>query len=547
MSVSPSLVVANCALPLTGPGRYAVEIDGGRFTRIVPMEEWSPTGSEQIDAAGRSVLPGFTDAHVHLVESGIELARCDLSTSRSREHALEMIGDYLERRPEVPWVVGRGWSLDHFTDAGTMRDDLDRVTGDRPAYISNKDGHSAWVNTAALQLAGVTDATENPTGGIIERDSSGRPSGLLHESAMLLVAELIPPLDEQTRFEGLIAGQEHFFSLGVTGWQEAIVGDFVPTTDVEDSYRRAIDTGALRGQVTANFWLPRVNPAAAIPGFLERSKVFENDDQFRIGAVKVMYDGVCETLTGAVSKPYLDGAEQPNFGITFFEHEELGPVLRELDRLGFDVHAHVIGDRAIDEVLTLIEDILATAPMRERRHQFAHLQLLSEDLISRMAVAGVIANIQPFWAQNDAQMEEMTLPFLAPELHTHQYAFRSLERAGVPLAFGSDWPVTTPNPMDWIHVAVNRSYPGDSAAALLPEEALSRESALRAATSGAAFAARQEDIRGEIREGLIADLVILASDLDDVPDDGLYAVRVDTTIARGEVVFSRENGEASKG
>ena len=537
-----ALTIIDCTLPLLDGGRdrFAVRIEGDRIAGVTPMSEAAASG-ETFDARGRSVLPAFTDAHVHLVESGIELARCDLSSSISRTDALRLIAEYCDRAAD-PWIVGRGWSLDHFADTRTMLADLDSVTGERPAYLSNKDGHSAWVNSAALRLAGISTGTSDPEGGRIERDASGAPIGLLHESAMLLVAELIPALDDETRFQGLLAGQRHFFSLGITGWQEAIVGDFVPTTDVERCYRRAIDSGRLLGQVTGNLWLPRSDPGGAVEQLVERRAAFADEERFRASGVKIMYDGVCETLTGAVSIPYLDGAEgtaTPNRGITFFDPAELAPVVAELDRAGFDLHAHVIGDRATDEMLTMIEGALADAPARDRRHQLAHLQVLNPELIARMERAGIIANVQPYWAQGDAQMMEMTLPFLDPSLHTHQYAFRSLERAGVPLAFGSDWPVTTPDPFAWIHVAVNRSYPGDSTEPFLPHEALSRRSALLAATSGSAHAVRQDDLRGRIEPGLLADLVVLDSDLTEVPDEDLHGVRVDATFARGVPVFGR--------
>lgn len=535
-----SLTLVNCALPLAeAPGPYAIRVEGERIVDVSPMEDAAPVRGEIYDARGRSVLPGMTDAHVHLVESGIELARCDLSASRSREHASRLIADYCSGHPGEPWIVGRGWSLDHFSEVGTMLAALDALTGDRPAYLSNKDGHSAWVNSAALRLAGIDRATPDPAGGRIERGADGRPVGLLHEGAMLLVADLIPPLDDDARFAGLLAGQRRFFSLGITGWQEAIVGDFVPTTDVERCYRRAIDEGALLGQVTGNLWLPRTDPAGSVEGLIARRAAFAGEAQFRAGGVKIMYDGVCETLTAAVSHPYLDPADPGNRGITFFDPAELAPVVRELDRAGFDLHAHVIGDRAIDEFLSMVEAAQLENPGRERRHQLAHLQVLRPDLIERMAAAGVIANVQPYWAQADAQMDEMTLPFLAPELRDLQYPFRSFELAGIPLAFGSDWPVTTPNPFDWIHVAVNRAYPGDSAEPFLPSEALSRSSALRAATSGGAHAVRQDELRGAIEPGLLADLVVLGADLDEVDDADLHAVAPEATFARGRLVFER--------
>ncbi|MBN9613247.1 MAG: amidohydrolase, partial [Actinobacteria bacterium] len=480
-ATTAGLTLINCALPLVDDsGLHAIRVEGERIVSIRPMAEARPATGDIYDAAGRSVIPGMTDAHVHLVESGIELARCDLSSSRSRSHAAELIAAYCANHPDEGWIVGRGWSLDHFTEVGTMLAELDRLTGDRPAYLSNKDGHSAWVNSAALRLAGIDAATPDPAGGRIDRHADGSPLGLLHEGAMLLVAELIPPLDDETRFAGLLAGQRHFFSLGITGWQEAIVGDFVPTTDIERCYRRAVDEGALLGQMTGNLWVPRSDPAGAIDDLIARRAAFAGEDRIRMSGAKIMYDGVCETLTAAVSIPYLDAADPSNRGITFFDPEELAPVVRELDRAGFDLHAHVIGDRAIDEFLSMLEAAQAVNPRWERRHQLAHLQVLRPDLVDRMAAAGVIANVQPYWAQADAQMVDMTLPFLAPGLHELQYPFRSFERAGIPLAFGSDWPVTTPNPFSWVHVAVNRSYPGDSSTPFLPHEALSLRSALLA-------------------------------------------------------------------
>ncbi len=537
------LTLINCALPLADdPGLHAIRVEDRRIVEVVPMPDARPAGDDVFDARGRSVIPGMTDAHVHLVESGIELARCDLSGSRSREHAMRLIAEYCESHPDERWIVGRGWSLDHFAEVDTMLAALDAITGDRPAYLSNKDGHSAWVNSAALRLAGVVAGGADPAGGRIERGADGAPLGLLHEGAMLLVADLIPPLDDETRFAGLLAGQRRFFSLGITGWQEAIVGDFVPTTDVERSYRRAIDEGVLLGQVTGNLWLPRTDPAGAIDGLIARRAAFAGEERFRASGVKVMYDGVCETLTAAVSQPYLDPADPGNRGIRFFDPEELAPIVVELDRAGFDLHAHVIGDRAIDEFLAMVETARRVNPAWERRHQLAHLQVLRADLIERMAVAGVIANIQPYWAQADAQMKDLTLPFLAPDLRGLQYPFRSFEQAGIPLALGSDWPVTTPNPFDWIHVAVNRAYPGDSSEPFQPAETISRRSALLAATRGGAHAVRQDDLRGAIEPGLLADLVVLDTDLGSVDDADLHAVTADATFARGRLVFERAAG-----
>jgi predicted amidohydrolase YtcJ len=530
--------LVNCDLPLLDiGGLHAVSVANGTITAVVPMAEhhWA-SNAAVFDAHGRSVIPAFTDAHVHLVESGVELARCDLSATGSRDEALARIADYCAHS-DADWIIGRGWSLDHFEDTGRMLGELDAITGARPAYLANKDGHSAWVNSAALARAGVDDRTADPAGGRIERDADGRALGLLHESAMQLVSELMPPMDEATRLAGLRAGQRHLLSLGVTGWQEAIVGDFVPTTNVFGTYLTALERGEIVGQATGNLWLPREHPEQALPEFIAARERVAPNDHLALNGVKVMYDGVCETFTAAISQPYTDDT-QTNSGLTFFEPAQLTPIMRDIDSAGFDIHVHAIGDRATDEILTVFESFMRGAPARDHRHQIAHLQITNSSLIDRMAALGIIANVQPYWAQSDAQMTQMTLPYLAESLRATQYQFRSMARAGVSLAFGSDWPVTTPNPMDWIHVAVNRDYPGDTDGPFLPEEALSVRMAFEAATSGAARAARQ-DARGVIEPGRQGDLVVLDRTLAEVPNEELHDVSVAATIVRGDVVFER--------
>ncbi|MGB3486289.1 MAG: amidohydrolase [Mycobacterium sp.] len=529
--------LVNCDLPfLDVTGLQAISVTNGAIAAVEPMTAHHGARTTVFDARGRSVIPAFTDAHVHLVESGVELARCDLSATGSRDQALARIAAYCANS-DAEWIIGRGWSLDHFEDTSRMLGELDAITGARPAYLANKDGHSAWVNSAALARAGVDERTADPAGGRIERDADGAALGLLHESAMQLVSELMPPMDEATRLAGLWAGQQHLLSLGVTGWQEAIVGDFVPTTDVFATYLTALERGDIIGRATGNLWLPREHPEQALPQFIAARERVEPNDHLALNGVKVMYDGVCETFTAAISQPYADDA-QTNSGLTFFEPAQLAPIMADIDRAGFDIHVHAIGDRATDEILTVFESFLRGAPARDHRHQIAHLQITNAALIDRMAALGIIANVQPFWAQADAQMTQMTLPYLAESLRATQYQFRSMMRAGVSLAFGSDWPVTTPNPMDWIHVAVNRDYPGETDGPFLPEEALSRAMAFEAATSGAARAARQ-DARGVIAPGRQADLVVLDRPLAEVPDKELYDVSVAATIARGNVVFER--------
>jgi predicted amidohydrolase YtcJ len=529
-------LVLNCDLPLSDHGELSVvELIDGTIAGVRSMSECpSRSGASVIDAGGRSVLPAFTDAHVHVVESGIELMRCDLSGVAGRAETLAAIAAYCSSPAATGWIIGRGWALADFHDTSTMLQELDDLTADRPAYLANRDGHSAWVNSTALRLAGVTAATPDPAGGRIERRADGTLAGVLHESAMQLVSELLPALDPATRRAGLLAGQQRLLSFGVTGWQEAIVGDFVPTTDVLSTYLDVAASGELVGRATGNLWVPRTGFGDAARRFAEVRAAVPAGSRFQATGAKVMYDGVCETFTAATSRPYLADTEYPH-GLTFFDKDELRPVFADLDAAGFDIHVHAIGDRAIADTVELLEAV----PGRRdgRRHQIAHLQLTNPDLIRRMSRARIIANIQPLWAHADEQMLEATLPFLDPALAAHQYEFASMANAGVELAVGSDWPVSTPNVLEQLHVAVNRAVP-DAPAPFAPEERLSRRQALLAATAGSAHASRQ-DGRGRLEPGFEADLAILDTTLSRVADDELRDVTVAVTVAGGRVAFER--------
>ncbi|WP_458317474.1 amidohydrolase [Mycolicibacterium brisbanense] len=535
MSNTERTLFVDAELPLTGTtDRWGILVEDHHISAVVPMADVPSTlGVHVIDVAGAAVLPGMTDAHVHAVESGVELMRCDLSDTVSRDDALATIARYVTDNPDADWIVGRGWSLSHFRYTDTMLESLDRITGARPAYLSNRDGHSAWVNSAALRLAGITADIADPPGGRIERLPDGSPAGLLHESAMQLVSGLLPQLDDQARMAGLLAAQSRLLSLGVTGWQEAIVGDFVPTTDVLSVYRRAADTGELLTRVTGNLWVPRTEFSDCVETFVGLRAEVPATSRFQLTGAKIMYDGVCETFTAAVSVPYRTGTEYPT-GLTFFDKSELQPIVIALDRAGFDLHFHAIGDRAVADTVEMLEATDGTG----RRHQIAHLQLTNPGLIQRMAAKGIIANIQPFWAQNDDQMTDMALPYLPAELFAHQYEFATMAHCGVQLANGSDWPVSSPNPFDQIHVAVNRSYPG-SGDTFFPAERLTRRDALVAGTAGSAYASRQESVRGSLSPGLEADLVVLEGPLSNVADDDLHTVRVAQTYVNGQLAFER--------
>jgi predicted amidohydrolase YtcJ len=415
-------------------------------------------------------------------------------------------------------------------------------------FLSNRDHHAAWVNSRALEIAGVTSATPDPSDGRIERDPHGEPVGTLQEGAMDLVERHTPrpSLDEQRA--AILEGQRYLHALGVTAWQEAIVGRYAVMPDCFDGYVSLSDAGELTARVVGALWLERGRSIEdQIDGLLgRRSRAM--DGRFRATTVKIMLDGVVESLTAAMLEPYLDADGRPSGerGLEYFEPEELRAAVVRLDAEGFQIHIHAIGDRAVRDGLDAIEAARAANGMSDGRHHLAHLQIVHPDDVPRFAPLGVVANAQPLWACHDPQMDELTEPFLRDERLGWMYPFGSLARAGARLAFGSDWPVSSPDPLAEIHVAVNRRMaPGYAYGApgedepLLPEEALDLERSLAAATLGSAYVNHLDDETGSIEVGKAADLVVLSQDLFAVGPEAIGETRADLTLVDGSVVFER--------
>ncbi len=525
------------------PWAEAVAIRGGRIVAVGAdgdVRGLVGRGSEVVDLRGRMVLPGFQDAHVHPVGGGLNRLRCDLSDLHSREGYLRRIREYAGEHPDA-WILGGGWAMDVFPGGTPARDDLDAVVPDRPVFLPNRDGHSAWVNSKALELAGITRDAPDPPDGRIERDARGEPRGTLHEGAMGLVERLIPPPTPAELVKALVAAQQYLHSLGITAWQDAIVGRYATLPDAYDAYLELAEEGRLTARVVGALWWERDRGEEQVEGLLER-RARATAGRFRASTVKIMQDGVCENFTAAMLQPYLgrDGRPTGNRGISFVDPEALGHHVTRLDREGFQVHFHAIGDRAVREALDAVEAARRANGMNDHRHHIAHLQVVHPDDLPRFRTLGVVANAQPLWAVLDAQMTELTLPFLGPERSAWQYPFASLFRAGATLAFGSDWPVSSPNPLEELHVAVNRALPGrpeTAAEPFLPHEGLDLPVAIAAFTMGSAYVNHLEGQTGSVEVGKLADLVVLDRNLFEAGPEAIASARVLLTLVEGRPVF----------
>ena len=471
---------------------------------------------------------------------------------RSRQDCLDAIAAYSATLPRDAWVLGGGWSMSGFPGGTPTAADLDTVTGGRPAFLPNRDHHSAWVNTAALTLAGVTVRTPDPPDGRIERDYAGLPTGALHDGAMRLVADYVPAPGAAELTAALLAAQRYLHSLGITSIQDACVGEAgeLGMPDAFDTYRRAAADRLLTCRVTGSLWWDRARGLHQVPDLQTRREAADGGGYFRATTVKLMLDGVCETFTAAMGTPYLDGHghQTDHAGNLFIEPAELAEAVGLLADLGFQLHFHAIGDRAITAALDALAGL--TAPQRASgRHHVAHLQFISPPDLDRFARLGVVANFQPLWACEDEQNTELTVPFVGPERDRLAVPDRRRcsggERASRSAATGPFPAPTRCRRCTWRSTA--SCLPGSASRArpettrpLLPAEAITVDAAIEAFTAGVAYVNHEEDVAGTLAPGMLADVAVLDQDLYVIPPGEIGGTSVAMTIASGQVVHGDE-------
>lgn len=512
-------------------GDVAVATAGGIIETVGPTDEVLSTLSrdaELVDLNGRMLTPGFQDAHIHPVTGGLIRMRCDLESAADATEAIQMIAAYAAANPEAEWIIGGGWKYRWFDGGNPTAASIDQITH-RPIYLEVADGHSSWVNSAALRLAGVDRSTPDPLDGIIVRNPDGAPSGTLHEGAMDLVARVVPPDTPADLEQALLTSQDYLLGLGITAWQDAWV-----TPEIDAAYRSLDASGSLKVRVRGALWWERERGMEQLREIVERAA--EPTDHYVPRTVKLMLDGVCENFTASMLEPFLDanGHTTENRGIDFIEPGALPEIVTRIDTAGLQCHFHALGDRAVRHALDAIEATIAANGPRDRRPHLAHLQIVDPEDIPRFAHLGAAANIQPLWAVAGTTMKKMTEPFLGPERSTHQYPFGSLHRTGARLAMGSDWSVSTPDVLQQVAVAVNRNSPGTGIQeTFLPEQRLDVNTALASATEGAAYVNYFDHDSGRITPGARADLAVISGD---PRSQAIHELAVDMTVLGGEVV-----------
>jgi len=530
------LVLVGDVCPVDASGRRAraVAIEGDRIVAVGTEDEVRDrVGAADEVVRGACIVPGFQDAHVHAAFAGRILLNVNLDDLATRDAYLERIATFAGEHPDFPWIVGGAWSNPVFQATGGPRAaDLDVVVADRPVFLMNADTHAAWVNTKALEAGAITSSTTDPWDGYYVRDADGMPTGCLQEGAAYSFwSEVVPRASLDDWRAAIRVAQERLHALGITGWQDAWV-----ESDLLRAYRTLDDGGELHARVVTALWWDRHRGVEQIEGFVDR-RAWGSGGNVHASTVKIMLDGCPETCTASMLAPY-EGTfgQEHDRGIQFVDAEVLNEAVERLDSLGFQVHQHALGDRAARSALDALETARRANGANDLRHHIAHLQVPDPADVPRLREVGAVANMQPFWAQPDPLIETMTKPRVGDRAD-RLYPIGDLQRTGAMLAFGSDWPVSTPDPFLQMEVAVTRRAPGSSEGpVLVAAQGIDLDAALAAFTRGSAFVNHDDDA-GSIQPGKRADLAVLDRNPFDGPANRIATTRVAMTVAAGLVVY----------
>lgn len=480
-----------------------------------------------IDAAGRLVTPGFIDSHVHFLQGGFNLSSVQLRDAKTKVEFVSRIKAFAATVPEGTWIQGGDWDHELWGGALPRADWIDAVTPKHPVAVNRLDGHMVLANHAAMSAAGVTKATREVEGGSIVRDAGGEPTGIFKDNASSLIERVIPDPTPEMSDRALRTAMDYVASNGVTsvhhmgGWSDVA------------TFRRAHDGANLKTRIYASVPLATWERLRDTIARKELGPDGRGDAWLRIGGLKGFVDGSLGSHTAAFHEPFADAPKDK--GLFVNTPESLYNWISEADRAGLHVIVHAIGDRANATLLDIYERVARENGPRDRRFRIEHAQHLAPVDIPRFAALGVIPAMQPYHAIDDGRWAEKVI---GPERIRTTYAFRSLLDAKAVLAFGSDWYVAPPVPLLGIYAAVTRrtideKHPGG----WVPEQKISVEEALRAYTSGAAYAEFAETDKGILAPGRLADLAIIDQDLFSIPPERIREAKVVMTIAGGRVVF----------
>ena len=494
-----------------------------------------------VNLDGKMLMPGFQDAHVHPVDSGMTFNQCAVFDLPQLDDLLDAIKKCVDERPDADWIVGAGWYVSTFAPTGIPNKQmLDAIAPNTPITLLSNAAHSVWANSAAIERAGITADTKDPEGGKIDRDPiTGEPSGSFQESAMPLIQNFEPTITLKERIEGLAYAQQLFHSFGITGVHDSYVEVSRETAYSNmEAYTAFEDLGSLKMHVVAAMLY---DPSLPLEPQIELfKKIRKSADRNHVSAtaIKILVDGVATSYSAAMLEPYADRLNEGITGTPLVSRTNLIELVTRLDSLGFQIHFHTIGDAATHYSLDALEVARTQNGLRDSRHHLSHIMVWEPTDFDRMAKLDAIANFQALWASKGTHYDEITYVRMGEERSKYLYPINTLHKLGVKLAFGSDWYVTSANPLLAIEVAVTRLEPdGNTTDPLLPNEAIDLATAIRAATLGSAYGNFLNEETGSIEVGKLADLIVIDKNLFDLPSSDISEARVLLTLFGGEIVF----------
>ena len=521
------------------PWVQAVAIRGAKIVAVgsdAEIEKMRAVGSKVIDAAGRIVLPGFADSHIHFMDGSLSLGRVNLEGAKDAADIQQRLRGYASNHSGDGWILGRGWNYAMFGPAALPHKRyLDEIFPNRPVFLEGYDGHTYWANSKALALAGITRETPDPPNGAIVRDlKTGEATGALKESAQELVARIVPKPSRAEKLAALRAGIKWANEHGITRVHSA-GGDFAEL-DLYDELRR-------HGDLTLRFYIAYfLNPPLLRPQDLEaieNARKKYHDDWIDAGTVKFMVDGVVESHTAAMLEPYSDDPSVK--GKLFWEPSNYKAAVTELDKRGLQLFTHAIGEYGVRTALDAYENAENLNHTGDRRPRIEHIETIAPADIPRFGKLGVIASMQPLHSYPDSNTLNVWARNVGPDRASRAWSWKSISDAGGRLAFGSDWPVVTLNPWEGVQTAVTRqTADGTPEAGFVPGQRLTMAQTIEGYTLGAAFAAHREKWEGSLEPEKLADLIIVSQNIFEIDPHKIGDTRVVLTIVGGRVVYNAD-------
>jgi predicted amidohydrolase YtcJ len=501
------------------------------------IKKLSGASDKEYDLKGKLVIPGFNDAHIHFLSGCLSLLTADLNNSKTPEEAVNTVLAFAQKNPSAKWVTGTGWQYTIFPDGKPTKQMLDAVISDRPVYIRAYDGHSAWVNSKALELAGITKETPYSGFGSIVKDNKGEPTGMLSESAMQLVSKLLPPITKEEKLGAIEAGLKYAASLGITSVQNAS-----GSIEEFELYKELLEKGKLTLRYAAAFSANSNTKQEDIERFVVIKNKYSNNAMLKADAVKFMLDGVIESHTAVMMEDYSDAGEngKTSNGTFAYPIPTYQRLTEAFDKAGFRMYTHAIGDRSVHEALTAYEIAQRKNNSINARHRIEHIEQCKPADVQRFHQLHVLPSMQPIhadpgtiavWAK---AVGEQRLPF--------SFGWQSMLQSKAFLVFGSDWPACIDlNPLHGLHIAVNRqTTDGHPAGGWIPQQRITIKDALNAYTFGGAYSSFEEKTKGKLQPGYLADFVVLSQNIFEIAPSLIHETKVLLTVVDGKEVYKKE-------